>query len=202
MFPAAGTADEAGKVARRGDYVKYSYQVVLPSDMSKALKEYSPAFRIFGLEDFSEDHKRTVLLPFSGDLCYSAVFTDINGDGRDDAVVYGEADLWVEHRSSKGTEREEYFPALALLSEGTTGYRVVQVSRGIAHRPIEKSLTVLAAGTAVDDWDHATVDIRDNDIGLIVGENLLVFRWQGKGAAPEFKRLPPVKAASYKRKGK
>ncbi|KAF0124982.1 MAG: hypothetical protein FD189_2031 [Elusimicrobia bacterium] len=205
LWPVAGFS--AGKLSApeppsRERYVKYSYQVVLPENMRKALKAHSPAFRIFGIEDYDEEFKKSVPLTFSSTACYSAVFTDLNGDGRADAVVYGEADLWIEHRSAKGIAKEEYFLALAVLSEGTTGYRVVQVFRGIAYRPVQKGLTVLGAGTAVDDWDYTTLDVKDNDIGLIVAENLSVFRWQGKGETPEFRSLPPVKAASYRRREK
>ncbi|MDQ7772674.1 MAG: hypothetical protein RDU13_04015 [Elusimicrobiales bacterium] len=184
---------------RRG-YVKYSYQVILPDAMLNALKEHSPAFRIFGLEDYDGDFRKSAPLTFSSTACYSAVFTDINGDNRDDAVLFGEADLWIEHRSVKGTVKEEYFSTLAVLSEGTTGYRVVQVSRGIAHRPVKKGLTVLAAGTAVDDWYRTTVAVEEGDLAWFMAEGVHIFRWRGRDAIPEFEVLPPL--TSYQRKGK
>lgn len=168
LWPATGfPADKVlpPEPPRREGYVKYSYQVVLPENMRKALKAYSPDFRIFGMEDYSEDFKKLVPLTFSSTVCYSAVFADINKDGRDDAVLRGEGNVWVEHRNG---ERGKYFPTIAVLSDGTTGYRVVEMSRGIARRPVEEGLTVLAAGTAIDNWDYTTVNIKDNDIGLII----------------------------------
>ncbi|KAF0124981.1 MAG: hypothetical protein FD189_2032 [Elusimicrobia bacterium] len=145
--------------------------------MRAALKEYSPTFRIFSLDDFSEDHKRTFPLMFSGTACYSAVFADLNGDKRGDAVVFGEADHWVE--GLRGEGKFEYFPVLAVLSEGTTGYRVVTVSHAAASRPVRMSLELLKAGTAVKVYGgREIVTLEDNDVGMFLGGgSMAVRRW-------------------------
>lgn len=202
LCPAAGVSADKTTVAGRPqrEYVKYSYQVTLPDGMREALKAHLPAFRIFGLEDYDRGFRKEVPLTFSSTVCYSAVFTDINGDNRDDAVLFGEADLWIKHQTAKGTVKEEYFSTLAVLSEGTTGYRVVEVSRGIAYRPVKMGLTVLAAGTAVDDWYRTTVAVEEGDLAWFMAEHVRIFRWRGKDAIPEFEALPPL--TSYQRKGK
>ncbi|KAF0124314.1 MAG: hypothetical protein FD189_2479 [Elusimicrobia bacterium] len=156
--------------------MKYSYQVVLPAGMRAALKEYSPAFRIFGIEDYDEEFKKSVPLTFSSTACYSAVFTDLNGDGRADAVLFGEADLWVEGLTGEG--KWEHFPGLAVLSEGTTRYQIVPVLQAVANRPVRMSLKMLSAGKGVAVWNGKEILLKDNDIGLFLGRTeVSVYRW-------------------------
>lgn len=123
-------------------YIKYSYQVLLSAGMLKALKEYNPTFRLLKMEDFSGDVKYRSIDKFenppvhlwSNLSCYSAVFGNFNDDGKFDAVVLGEV--------SVNTGDAKYLPVYAVLSEGATNYRVIEVTRVEAIKPVTVYLAV------------------------------------------------------------
>jgi len=157
LLPFAGEAAEnASSSAQPADEprIKYSYEVVLTTAMNKALKEYSPEFRIsikeyssefriFNMEDYSEEMRSLQSPPveLSSKTCYSAIFGDFNGDKRIDAAVFGENDYWTEGISGEGNF--EHFPVVAILSEGTTGYQAVLVATSGAHRPVKMFLKLI-----------------------------------------------------------
>jgi len=149
------------------EYVKYSYRVFLPDGMLLALKKYSPTFRIFGLDDYSEE-LRLKLQPWSTNLMsYSAVFQDFNGDGRFDAAVFGEYTERLPRENelipvSQGLlpsgKESRKFVVLAILSRGTTDYSVGEVTRIGTSREVSTYLSISSPGKVSD----IQVDAEDN----------------------------------------
>ena len=93
--------------------------------MRKALKAYNPTFKILRMEDFAEELRLRLPADSSNLSCYSALFQDLNGDERFDAAVLVEGDFGGGEQSGG----EKYFPLLAVLSEGATSYRVIEITK-------------------------------------------------------------------------
>jgi len=173
------------------EYIKYSYQVFLPDAMRDALKKYSPTFRIFDLGDFAEE-LRLKLQPWSTNLTsYSAVFRDFNGDGRFDAAVLGE---YSEKQSGTGTQYEDsnvtldadkkHIAVLAILSQGTTNYTVVEIARvGRGSGKIISSYLYLSPPGKVSEIgsDGSEVfEFKNYGISLSAGVGVTVYYWDDK----------------------
>jgi hypothetical protein len=122
------------KIQNFREYIKYSHHVFLPDGMSKALKEYNPTFKIFRMEDFSKELRFRLPRNLSNLSCYSSVFGNFNDDGIFDATVFGEVDL--------STSEVKFFPIFVILSEGTTSYKVVEVTKVAAIKPLSVYISI------------------------------------------------------------
>lgn len=168
-------------------YVKYSYRVLLPAGMRVALKKYSPTFRIFGLEDYQEE-LQLELQPWSTNLiCYSAVFRDFNGDGRFDAAVLGE---YSEKHLGEGTSPEPAVPGadtrnfavLAILSQGTTNYTVIEVTRIGTSKTVSTYLGLSTPGKKSEIGTDGSEAFKSENYGISVteGVGVTVYHWDPK----------------------
>lgn len=153
------------------EYVRYSYDVSLPVGMRKALKEYSPTFRIFKMADFAEEVRLRLEPGLSNLSSYSAVFNDFNGDGRFDAVIFGER--------NSNTEKERAFLILAILSQDPTTYQVVEIESIPAHKPVAASLSLARPGKVIEigsDGNEA-IEMKNYGITVSMGYGTTVYYW-------------------------
>ncbi|MEI7481697.1 MAG: hypothetical protein WCK75_05025 [Elusimicrobiota bacterium] len=152
------------------EYVKYSYTVSLPEGMRKALKEYSPAFRLFKMSDFAEELRLRPEPGVSNLSAYSAIFNDFNGDGRFDAALLGEV--------TPDKHETEGFIILAILSEGATGYKVVEVAALGVSRPVTTFLKLARPGKVSEaGQDSESVDLKNYGILQTMGYGTTVYYW-------------------------
>lgn len=171
------------------EYVKYSYQVFLPAGMHIALKEYSPTFRIFALDDY-QDELRLELQPWATNLmCYSAVFRDFNGDGIFDAAVLGE---YTESPSSNGLQLNlasgiagkdsKKAAVLAILSQSSTTYTVAEVARIGGGKKVSTYLGFSTPGKKSEVGSDGSSAFESDNYGISVtkGVGSTVYHWDNK----------------------
>ncbi|OGR53199.1 MAG: hypothetical protein A2049_05980 [Elusimicrobia bacterium GWA2_62_23] len=169
--------------------MKYSYQVFLPAGMRIALKEYSPTFKIFGLDDY-QDELRLELQPWATNLmCYSAVFRDFNGDGVFDAAVLGE---YTESPSSNEPElnlgsgiagkNSKKTAVLAILSQSSTTYMVTEVVRIGSGKKVSTYLGLSTPGRKSEVGSDGASAFESENYGISVtkGVGSTAYHWDNK----------------------
>jgi len=165
------------------EYVKYSYDIYLPAEMSKALKVYNKTAKILKMGDFEEDLRLHLAWGSSNMSCHSAVFNDFNGDEKFDAAILVEGDFFGPGQNGK----EKYFPLLAILSDGATSYQVVEITSIPAYKPVMASLRLVEPGRVTPIDGSEAVEIKNYGIMESEGYGATVYYWDD--AEKKFKAI-------------
>lgn len=147
------------------EYVRYSYEVTLPTDMRKALDSYDSSFKIFMMADFAEELRLHPGPGASNKSCYSAVFEDFNGDGKYDAALFGR------------TKKTKGGILLVLLSEKNAGYKVIEVERFGPTIPQTMSISLSSPGKITEACGGRSIEIKNYGIAIRIGFGVSVVYW-------------------------